>query len=47
MRPRLHRALARLAALALVAGLGIALSPTSAGAATMVRECKVSSIGCV
>lgn len=47
MRPRLLRVLARLAALALVAGAGIALLPSSAGAATMVRECKVSSVGCV
>ena len=47
MRPRLHRALARLTALALVAGAAVALTQSPAGAATMVRECKVGSIGCV
>jgi surface antigen len=47
MRPRLHRALARLAALTLVGGVAITVSSTSADAATMVRECKKSSIGCV
>ena len=46
MRPRLRRALARLAALALVAGVAVTVSSTTADAATMVRECK-SSIGCV
>jgi surface antigen len=47
MTPRAHRLLVRLAALVLLASAGLVLAPSSAGAATMVRECKAYSVGCV
>ena len=50
MRSRLHRALARVATLALIGTAGLVLSTTNAttaSAAGIVFECKTGSIGCI
>ncbi len=47
MRRHVHRALARLAVLALATTAGLAVAAGAAQADTMVRECKAYSVSCV
>jgi surface antigen len=47
MRPHLHRAVARLAPLALAVSAGLVTLAPPAEAATLVRECKSTGISCV
>lgn len=47
MRSRLHRALSQLALAALVAAAALAIGPQPSEAATIVYECRASSIGCI
>ena len=47
MRSRLHRALSRLALAALVGAAALAIGPQPSEAATIVYECRASSIGCI
>ena len=47
MRRHVHRAAARLAVLALAAAASMAALAAPANAATMVRECKASSVSCI
>ncbi len=47
MRSRLNTVLARLAAVALIGATGLAFHTNTASAATIVYECKTSTIGCI